>query len=785
MPKPDENKLLNVFHQASIPFAIAVLESPQHRFTMANEKFLKIFGRTWEQVCGKPIGEVFPRFKTQGIYELFEKVYLSGKSFIAEGLPVEWDKDLNGEIIKGFFNLTFDPIKNAEGTFSSIMLHCQEVTRKVETNESRYGDMLLQLPLAFAVLKGKDMVVDFANAAIEEMWGRRNINGLELLEILPELRTQDFPRLLDECYSTGITYKGYEMPAKLVRNGKLEINYYNFEYHAHRGADDQIIGVTITAVDVTKEVFSKKNLEESEKRFRTIVQQAPVAIMSVRGENFIIEIANEKMLHFCGQTAEQLIGKPVFECMPDTAGQGFEALLTSVITTGKTFTANELPLKILRNGKVENSFVNLVYEPIYDEERNVTGIIGVHTDITEQVNARMKIQESENRYASMIHSSPLIICILEGQDFIIKIANDSLIAYLGKGKNIIGQPFLITNPELEAQGIGDILREVFRSGIAYQIFETPIYLMVNGQKSERYYNYLAQPQRKVNGEIEGIAITATEVTEQVKQNLTIKENESRYRELSISLEEKVKKRTEELEKMNEELTSFAYIGSHDLQEPLRKIQMFCGRIKEQEIHLLSNEGKVLFNKMEHAAERMQKLINDLLAYSQTISTPEDFVKTDLNEIIDDVKNELKEFIEEKNAVIVIDALCHINVIPFQFNQLIHNLISNALKYSKPGIFPYISIKSNNIKYSELNIVDVHPTNEYCHISVSDNGIGFDPQYNKQVFSLFTRLHGRTEYKGTGIGLAIVKRIVENHHGFITASGNPNSGATFDIFLPIE
>lgn len=239
----------------------------------------------------------------------------------------------------------------------------------------------------------------------------------------------------------------------------------------------------------------------------------------------------------------------------------------------------------------------------------------------------------------------------------------------------------------------------------------------------------------------------------------------------------------DLEKMNKELQSFAYISSHDLQEPLRKIQTFSNYIIDREKDNLSDKGKDYFGRMQASAARMRQLIDDLLAYSRASDTAIQFKKINLNKFINEVKGDFLDDVNFKGAIIEIEAPDNALVIPFQFRQLIANLISNSLKFKKVDVATHIVITSTTEKGSKLVDAKMNEQKNYCHIKFTDNGIGFDNRYSEKIFEVFQRLHGKSEYEGTGIGLAIVKKIVDNHHGIIKATSDNNEGAVFDIYLP--
>jgi nitrogen-specific signal transduction histidine kinase/CHASE3 domain sensor protein len=245
----------------------------------------------------------------------------------------------------------------------------------------------------------------------------------------------------------------------------------------------------------------------------------------------------------------------------------------------------------------------------------------------------------------------------------------------------------------------------------------------------------------------------------------------------------VEKQNEELTRMNKELEEFNYISSHDLQEPLRKIQTFASRIEEIEAGHLSEKGKEIFQRIQNAAHKMQMLIDDLLSYSRMSNAEKKFENVLLSEVLDEVKEDLKEEIQQKQAAIEGAGLCEVNVIRFQMRQLLYNLISNSLKFSEEGRRPVINIICKTVAGSTIPLAGIEKDQDYFHISLSDNGIGFEQEYSGKIFELFNRLHRKSKYKGTGIGLAIVKKIIENHKGVITASGQPGIGARFDIYLP--
>jgi two-component system, LuxR family, sensor kinase FixL len=240
----------------------------------------------------------------------------------------------------------------------------------------------------------------------------------------------------------------------------------------------------------------------------------------------------------------------------------------------------------------------------------------------------------------------------------------------------------------------------------------------------------------------------------------------------------------ELARSNAELEQFAYVASHDLQEPLRKIQAFGDRLKSKLETVNLQEGQDYLERMQSAAARMQRLINDLLTFSRVISKSQPFVPVDLAQVTKEVLGDLEVRIEQTKAHVDLGALPTIEADPTQMRQLLQNLIGNALKFQPPNAKPQIHISAQNVRKAFNGVAEGGIEQELCEVTIKDNGIGFDEKYSEKIFAMFQRLHGRNEYEGTGVGLAVCRRITDRHGGTISAKSKPGEGATFVVTLPV-
>ncbi len=258
-------------------------------------------------------------------------------------------------------------------------------------------------------------------------------------------------------------------------------------------------------------------------------------------------------------------------------------------------------------------------------------------------------------------------------------------------------------------------------------------------------------------------------------------------------EDKLAHKAAELARSNAELEQFAFVASHDLQEPLRKIQAFGDRLKVKCDAVQLAEGRDYLDRMQSAAARMQTLINDLLAFSRIIRSSQPFTKVDLDAITREVLGDLEHRIEKTSARVEVGKLPTIEADPLQMRQLLQNLIGNALKFQAPGAVPMVKIDAQLVTREQIREEAVFknpppaadPEDKFCVLTVQDNGIGFDEQYLEKIFAVFQRLHGRGEYEGTGVGLAVCRRITDRHGGLITAQSKPGEGSTFVVILPLR
>lgn len=662
-----------------------------------------------------------------------------------------------------------------------IPLTPQKINTKKEASEflteekkylSLFHNLLIQTPVAIAIFRGSNYIVELANDNALEIMGKdKGFIGKPLFLAMPEWE-HPIKNTLDNLMQTGVPYKAKEIELSLHRNGKAETGWFNLDCQPIHDDDNTVSGIFASVNEITEQVLARKKMEDSDKRYNMMLLNSTFSFAVIKGKDLVVDFANNQIKEVWGR-GNDIEGKSLFEIMPEIIDTPFPALLEEVRATGIPFHGVDVQSPNKLHGHLkEKYFFNFVFQPYLEADQTISGITIIGNDVTEQVIAKRKIEESEERFRSLADLMPAKISIADAAGNATYFSKHWLTfsGYTFEELRDFGYQKIMHPDELEE------FQKRFEHAAITGIDLAMEMWFKNSDGDYIWHLNIVSPIKDKNGEFVMWVGVTTEMQHQKEQREDLEQAVAeRTEELSAA--------NEELIKMNTELEAFTYVSSHDLQEPLRKIRTIAGRMLEKENQNLSDSGKNYLHLMQNAAERMQTLILDLLAFSRLSMADRNFETTDLNIIIEEVRNEFKDTIAEKNAVIEVKEICEVKIIPFQFRQLMHNLISNALKFSNPKIPPHIKISSLNITYSQKNEANLPLHKEYCHISISDNGIGFEKEFAEKIFDVFQKLHAKDEYAGTGIGLAIVKKIIENHNGIITATSELMKGTTFNIYIP--
>ena len=553
-----------------------------------------------------------------------------------------------------------------------------------------------------------------------------------------------------------------------------------------------------TLQDVSEQVRYEKKLKlanaqikKQEQHFRDIVFKAPVGIAIFKGRDLVNIMANNAMLKFVDRDANNFVGKKLFEAMPEVRGT-VSHLFEEVFNKQKPTRGTEFQVSIKRDGEIENTYFNFIIQPITFFAGEVVEVMLVTNEVTDFVEAKNALAENESQFRKHMQHSPIAMAILRGKELKIEMANNRMLSHLWnrEWEEVEGKRLVEVFPELSNQKYLDELQYVLSTGNGVKSNASKAVINSGGIEKEFFLDYHYLPLSEIDGTISGVIVTATDVTDQVLsrkrlENFT-KELESQVdlrTKLLLESNDKLQDSVAKLEIANEELQSFAYVSSHDLQEPLRKIQMYTSVIMENEVERLTDKGKNHFDKISFAASRMRILIDDLLTFSRSNDDITKYESIDLNDVLAQVLEESNSIIEQSNAKVTVEKLPEIEAILFQMRQVFSNLLNNAIKFSRKNVAPEISIRASEVVSNQLSKLNLNQNKKYFAIQVEDNGIGLPKGTEGKIFEVFQRLHGKHEYEGTGIGLAIVKKIISNHKGMVTTKSEEGIGTTFTVILP--
>jgi PAS domain S-box-containing protein len=457
---------------------------------------------------------------------------------------VKYWKPVHTPVFDEFNNVKYiiqrvEDVTENEAIRAQLDLERKLLTR-MENSEHRYEEMVQSSPSMIAILKGEDMIIEIANEPILETWGKgKDVFGKSLLTVMPEIVEQGFNELFHQVYTTGEPNYGYEVPVHVMRNGKKELSYYNFVYQAQRDIHDRIEGVAIIASEVTPQAILKNKLQESEEQFRALIKQAPVAICILKGNDYMVEVANDFYLQLV-EKEPGFIGKALFDSLPELVNQGIKELLDGVMQTGMAYYGNEREIHILRNNKRTQGFFNFVYQPLREADNTITGIMVVVTEVTDLVLSRKRMEVQTAQFEEMLMTAPGFVATLTGPDHVYSLVNQQYQGLFGK-RRIKGKPIMVALPELEGQGFDKLLDMVYNTGEPYVGIDIPISLArdENLAPELRYFNFSYQPMHNEHKKIYAILIFGYEVTEQMIAKKRIEESEVHFRQMADLMPAKI------------------------------------------------------------------------------------------------------------------------------------------------------------------------------------------------------------------------------------------------------
>ena len=720
---------------------------------------------------------------------------------VLEGRGASWNEDQllpiyrNGKMEDTYWTCSYSPVKDEIGEIAGVFVTCTETTSKVKQiaqleenkNELEFAVESTELGTwELNPLTGKFK----ANQRLRDWFGFKSNDEITLTDVLNTIDPYDIEHVIFAINEVMKYGSGgyYNINFTILHPETKQERIVNAKGRALFAEDKTAYRFNGTLLDITKQKKDEQALQESESRFRSFIEKTPVATAVFVGEELVIDLANDVMISYWNK-GKNVIGKPYRQAVPELDGQGFFERLENILETGEEYTAYGESVDVMIDGALKRSYFNYSFTPLFNEQGEVYAILNMGIDVTQHILARQKVEEAEAHLLAAIELAQLSTWCLDipagvihySPRFMFWLGFSEKTKNLDEAYNPLPDEYRISVPAAIELAIAPGSSGVYDN-------EHPIVNRLTGQVRIIHAQALVIYDDAGNAiELRGTA-----------QDITI------HRELQTELETQVQMRTEELaaaieelkainEELEEsnlslvhsnaELAQYAYVASHDLQEPLRKIRFFSSMLNQKV--KLDEESKPLLDKINSSAERMSLLIHDLLDFSRVLKSDSFMHSVDLAEVMHAVANDFELNIQEKQAIIEIGELPIIEAIGLQINQMFYNLLGNALKFSSDQRKPHILIRSKLLPYEQVKQYISKPLalTNYYDITFTDNGIGFEEQYTEQIFEVFKRLHGRELYPGSGIGLALCRRIASNLNGHMYAESEVGKGSVFHLILP--
>ncbi|MBJ6107666.1 PAS domain-containing protein [Hymenobacter sp. BT523] len=823
----ERNLLQALLTQA--PVAIGLFQGEDCVVSAANDLLCAMWGHAPAQVLGRPLLDGVPELRGQGFTELMQQVARTRVPFVGTEAPAQL-RQPDGSVQTHYFNFVYQPLYAPDGSVLGVVDIAIDVTEQVlarqqmeqlnqelemrvtarsaeakaalfeaekqreqaHQQQARLGQILGQMPAAIATLSGPMHRFAYFNAAYGAISADRAVLGQTVAEVFPELVEQGIIGLLDQVYTSGELFVGTEIMLMIqdAATGQPEPRYLDFTYQPLLDGQQQPEGVLVFALDVTERVRTRKQAEtlqtailavtrrqaqERENAYQ-LFEQAPAAVCLLREPDHRIEYLNPAyQALFAGQ---ELRGQTLAQVQPDNAA--LVTLFDGVYQHGETQFQREVPVSVPQGpGQPPlRRYFDFTYQA-YREEGRIVGVSLFGFDVTERVRASQAVEAQRAELQRLFAQAPVAIALLRGPELVIELANGAVETIWGRAAaQVLGRPYFEALPETAGQGFEQILAQVLQTGQPFIVTEAPVLLprAHTGRPVQGFVNFVFQPLFDEQGHTTGLLAMGTEVTEQVharQQVQSLNEELATINEELNATNEELNESNRRLLRTNADLDTFVYTASHDLKAPIANIEGLLDVLSEY-LPPADQEPLVpqLMHRMRGAIARFQQTVGHLTDVSHLqYHTGQSQEEVDVARVVEDVRLDLLPLLEGTQAQLLLD-VAHCPPVRFALKDLrsiVYNLLSNAVKYRAPDRAPVVHIRT---RCAPQQLV----------LEVQDNGLGLDAPQQGKLFQMFKRLHYHVE--GSGVGLYLIKRLIENAGGTIAVRSAPGVGSTFTVTLPL-
>jgi len=778
----------------------------------------------------------YPHTLETGVFAFHQQAFESGE-------PAQLEVNYQGDSLDNYFQLSAQrvgqgllvsftdtadqPRSPVETALRAAQAAEQAARAEAEAERATLRSTLEQAPVAIALLEGPAHVVTFANADMALLWGRPlgPLLNRAHFEALPDLAGQGFEAIFAEVYHTGRPYHLREQFVHIDRvgTGQLVPGYFHIVYQPLYAAQGGITGIIASATEVTEQVQARQQVQQlneelaaineelrarNEKyqlantalvasqhqqrllnqeleafnqdlearvttrtqeaqqqrgRLEQLVMTAPLAICVFDGPEWVYQLVNPRYQQlFPGR---ELLGRRLVDALPELVDQPLLDILHRVYDTGVPFESQAVlvPLACTPAGPLEDIYFDLTYQARYDAAGRIDGFVTFATDVTAQVLARQLRETQQQQLRDLFEQVPVAIAIFRGPQHVIELANPAACALWDRTpQQSVGTPLFELVPEGAGQGFEQLLDGVMATGEPYVAHELPSLIDRHGQRETAYWSFVNQPLREGPGPITAVTSVAVDVTDQVRARQQVQQ-----------LNEALLATNRQLTRTNADLDNFVYTASHDLKAPISNIEGLLRLLENRLPPELRTHGGLLpvLARMHESVQRFTRTLGHLTEVSklqQEFARPA--APTAVAPLLEDVRQDLQPLLAATGGQLRVDLTeCPTLVLSEKnLRSILYNLVSNALKYHQPGRPPVVRISCRS-------------EGPHRVLRVQDNGVGLDEEQQAKLFRLFQRLH--THVDGSGVGLYMVKKMVENAGGTLTVQSRPGDGSTFTAHFP--